>query len=378
MLRVLHLHSSFGAGGKELRCVRLINAFGAHIAHDIVSAEPDNLAAGRGISSAIDVAYPADFPELSGRPGWMRLRTIAEAMRGYDLLLSYNWGAMDAVMAHRLFGRRLGLPPLVHHEDGFNADEADGLKARRNWYRRLALARSFALVVPSMRLENIARETWHQPAMRVHRIPNGIATSAYAREPAPDALPGLVKRPGDLWLGTMAGLRAVKDIPAMVRAFAPLPSAWQLVIAGEGPEREAVLNEAIQYGVEQRVHLAGFVRDPAAIAGLFDIFALSSRSEQFPISVVEAMAAGLPVAAPSVGDVIDMVSVENRPFIVPSSDEGALHKAFAALADAPELRRTIGEANRSRARELYDEARMIEAYRQLYSAAVGREFPLPD
>lgn len=373
MFSILHLHSSFGAGGKELRCVRLINAFGAGVSHDIVSAEPDNLAAGRGISQSIDVTYPSDFPELAGRPGWVRLRAIADSMRGYDLLLSYNWGSMDAVMAHRIFARRLGLPALVHHEDGFNADEADGLKARRNWYRRLALPRASALVVPSLQLERIARETWRQPPERVHRIPNGIPTDAYGHEPAPDVLPGLVKHPGDLWMGTMAGLRAVKDIPAMVRAFASLPSTWRLVVAGEGPERETVLNEAGRLGVANRVHLPGFVSDPAAIVGLFDIFALSSKSEQFPISVVEAMAAGIAVAAPAVGDVMDMVSAENRPFIAPAGNESALRDAMLALARDPQLRRTVGEANRRKARRSYDETRMIEAYRQLYSQAAGRE-----
>ncbi len=213
-------------------------------------------------------------------------------MRGYDLLLSYNWGAMDAVLAHTLYVEAFGLAPLIHHEDGFNEDEARRLKAWRNWYRRIALGRSAALVVPSRRLERIAREVWHQPESRIHRIANGIPTAAYAKKPKLDGLPSLIKRKGELWLGTLAGLRAVKDLPALVRAFAALPTEWQLVILGEGPERAAIESEAQRLGLEHRVHLPGFVADPARVAGLFDIFALSSKSEQFPISLVEAMAAG--------------------------------------------------------------------------------------
>ncbi|HTN13978.1 MAG TPA: glycosyltransferase [Sphingomonadaceae bacterium] len=369
--RILHLHSSFDAGGKEVRCVRLINAFGAEFSHTIISAQPGALAAGKLISGAVAVDYPADFPPLAGSPLPARLKGLARAMRGFDLVLSYNWGAMDAVMAHRLFAPSMGLAPLIHHEDGFNSDEAERLKIRRNLYRRLALRRASGLVVPSFVLERIAREVWHQPAHRVHRIANGIPTAAYAVAPPPDAVPGLVKREGEKWLGTLAGLRAVKDLPAMVRAFAPLPSEWRLVILGEGPEREAIMAEARRLGVAERVQLPGFAPDPAKVVGLFDIFALSSKSEQFPISVVEAMAAGLPVAAPGVGDVAQMVAPANEPFIVPPGDDAALADAITALAADPERRREVGAANREKARNSYDEGAMLAAYRALYQGAMA-------
>jgi glycosyltransferase involved in cell wall biosynthesis len=208
----------------------------------------------------------------------------------------------------------------------------------------------------------------------VRRIPNGIRTRAYGKEPRPDVLPALVKHKGELWVGTLAGLRKVKNLNALVRVFAFLDDKWQLVIAGEGPERAAILAEAERLGIEDRVHLPGFVSDPASIAGLFDVFALSSVSEQFPISLIEAMAAGLPVAAPAVGDVAEMVATENRPFIVAPGDESELREALLALAEDPALRRRIGDANRVRARKTYDEAAMIERYKALYWGLMGRKF----
>ncbi|KPL68134.1 glycosyl transferase family 1 [Erythrobacter sp. SG61-1L] len=369
--RILHLHSSFDAGGKEVRCVRLINAFGGEFAHAIVSAERGAMAAAALISPDITVEYPQDFPSLAGPPLPGRLKGLARAMAGFDLVLTYNWGAMDAVMAHCLFARSMGLPPLVHHEDGFNSDEAERLKPRRNIYRRLALRGASALVVPSFRLERIAREVWHQPARRVHRIANGIATAAYALHPEPNAVPGLVKGAGEKWVGTLAGLRAVKDLPALVRAFAPLSPEWRLVIVGEGSERAAILEEARRLGVAERVHLPGFASDPAKVVGLFDIFALSSKSEQFPISVVEAMAAGSPIAAPQVGDVAQMVAEENAPFIVDGGSGAALAGALASLATNPELRRRLGKANREKARISYDEGAMLAAYHALYTGAIA-------
>jgi len=375
-LRILHLHSSFAAGGKELRAARLMNAFGRGIAHVVVSAQPGAHGAAAVLDKKLDVTFPDDFPSLQGKPLPGRLQRIARAMQGFDLVLTYNWGAMDAVMAHTLFQGIHRLPPLVHHEDGFNEDEANGLKASRNWFRRIALGRTSALVVPSRRLESIALDTWQQPRGRVQYIPTGIDLAAYAKKPRADALPRVVKRPGERWLGTLAGLRPVKNLPRLVRAFAPLPEEWQLVILGEGPEREAIRNEAMACGVAHRVHLPGFVADPSQAVGLFDLFALSSDSEQFPISVVEAMASGLAVASPAVGDVAQMVSGENRPFITPAGDEAAFARTLEKLATGEVLRTQIGAANRVHARAHYDAKSMITAYRTVYAQAMGRSaFP---
>lgn len=352
-----------------MRCVRLIAAFGARARHSIVSAVPGAIGAAELIPERVALDFP-DFPPLTGWPGLGRLKRIAEAMRGYDLILTYNWGAMDAAMAHTLFADTMSLSPLVHHEDGFNEDEAARLKTRRNLYRQLALGRAAALVVPSRRLEDIALRVWRQPRTRVRRIANGIDVAAYGIKPPPDKLPGLIKHPGEKWIVTMAGLRKVKNLPRLVRCVAPLPDEWQLVVFGQGPERETILAEAAACNVEHRIHLPGFVERPVDIIGLADIFALSSDSEQFPISVVEAMAAGLPVAAPEVGDVKVMLAPENRAFITPCGDDQALAEALRTLAEDSGLRLRLGEANRQQAVAQYDEAAMIARYRALYSGLI--------
>jgi L-malate glycosyltransferase len=369
--RFLHLHSTFTLGGKEARAVRLMNAWGAEASHTVVSAMPGALAAREAIAPGIAVAFP-DFPPLAGRPSLARLRAIAGAMRGHDLVLTYNWGAMDAVMAHRLFARIMALPPLVHHEDGFNADEANGQKPARVLWRRVALPTADAVIVPSWTLERIARRSWGRRRRAPCLIPNGVPVERFRPPPAADAIPGFARRPGELVIGTMAGLRAVKNLPRLVRAFAALPDPARLVIVGEGPERPAILAEAARLGVADRVHLPGFLPDPARYVGLFDIFALSSDSEQAPISLLEAMAAGLPALSTDVGDVARTVAAENRPFVVPASHEPALAGALLELAADPALRARIGGANRARATEQFDEAQMIRAYRSVYGQALNR------
>lgn len=368
--RILHVHATFDEGGKELRCVRLINAFGKTAEQAIVSGDLDRRGAARFLDSRIKVKWPR-FPKLSGFPTLGRLKRLAEAMQGYDLICTYNWGAIDAALAHTLFADVFKLPPLVHHEDGFEEEEARRLKWRRNIHRRIALGRTAALVVPSRQLERIALENWQQPRTRVRLIPNGIDTRAYAATPPRDALPRLVKRRDEYWVGTLAGLRAIKNLTALVAAIGNLPEEWQLVIAGEGPEREAILAEAEAQGVEDRVHLPGFVDKPWKLVGLFDIFALSSHAEQFPTSIVEAMAAGLPIVAPRAGDIGAMVASDNGPYLTDPGDDDALVKALETLAKDPEARHRIGTANRARAAEEFEESRMVERYRALYFGLAG-------
>lgn len=368
-LHILHLHSSFDLGGKEARAVRLMNVFGDLARHTIVSGVPGALGARAAIDPGIAYQIAQDPPPLTGKPSVARYEAIARYMRRFDLVLSYNWGAIDGVMARRVFGK--GAPPIVHHEDGFNADEASGLKPERNMYRRIALGAAHALVVPSHTLEAIALKSWRQPTARIHRIANGIDVARYQQPPAARSIPGFRKKAGEIVIGTLAGLREVKDLPLLVRAVGGLSGPVRLVIVGEGPERGTIEAAASAMGIADRVHLPGFLPDPARYIGLFDILALSSRSEQFPIAVVEAMAAGLPVVAPPVGDVATMLSAENRPLLARAGTELWLRDALQVLVSDPALRTQVGTANRLKAQSEYDERRMIDLYRALYAAAVG-------
>jgi L-malate glycosyltransferase len=364
-LRILHCHSTFSLGGKEARAVRLMNVFGDRAYHSILSAMPDALGARDSIDPRIKIEFPGEAaPPLYGKPSPGRYRDLARYMTQFDLVLTYNWGSMDAVGARRVFPD--GLPRLIHHEDGFNADEVVKLNWKRNGFRRLMLPAADRVVVVSQRLETIARDVWKQSPNRIVRIPNGIDTALYAHLPQPDSIPGFMRAPGDVVVGTLAGLRAVKNLPRLVRAVAAQPEHVKLVIVGEGPERAAILAESQRLGIADRVHMPGFLPEPHRYVGHFDIFALSSDSEQFPISLVEAMAAAKPILSTDVGDVKAIVAADSRDFVVAAHDEAGFAAALNRLVNDSELRVRLGKSGQSLAVTDYDERKMIAQYARLY------------
>lgn len=375
--RILHLHASFDPGDSQLRTVKLINGWRGKAVHSIVSGDPDRIEAAGLLDKGIQVFWPP-FPSLSGKPTPGRLRFLAERMSGYDLICSYNWGAIDAALAHTLFADLYELAPLVHHEDGLDADEIRQPMLRRNFYRRIALGRTSALVVPSRRMESIALETWKQPRTRVQRIANGIDTRALARPVSRDALPGLIKRKGEFWIGAITDLHEGNELGALVRLIERLPSEWNLVLAGDGPERDSLLQLAVDLEVEDRVHLPGTVENRETILRLLDILALSSLRGQLPVSVIEAMAAGLPVIAPREGEIGSIVASENGPLLSDPGDEQAMMKVAWSLTSDPQMRKRIGKANRDKARSEFDEREMIERYRALYWGLMNRKGPGDD
>ncbi len=370
--RILHLHSSFNLGGKEARAVQLMNAFGAAASHTVLSAMPEAMGAAKMVQDDVDVVYPGQTqaPVLYGKPSPFRYLKLARYFQKFDLLLSYNWGSMDAVGAHRLFSPFIPLPPLIHHEDGFNEDEREKRNWKRDAFRRLMLPTAHRLMVPSATLEQVARAGWHVPPEKLIRFSNGIRVTDYA---APSAPPPFAKQDGDIWVGTLAGLRTVKNLPALVRAVAAAANPRiHLLIAGEGPEKGAIIAEAERLGMAARLHMLGFCPRPADIVPHFDIFALSSYSEQQPISLMEAMASGLPACSYAVGDTAHMIAPENADCIVQPLDEAALSAALRRLAGDKALRVQIGRANRAKALAEFDEAVMIKKFRQIYGGALKR------
>src|SRR5579859_2115184 len=359
--RLLHVFSTFAVGGPQVRFCALANSFGPDWRHDVIAMD-GNLACRERLLPGLAVGFPEVAVHKGDTLGNVRRFRAALRTLRPDVLVTYNWGAIEWAMANALVGRR-----HVHIEDGFGPEERARQIPRRVLVRRLFLRRA-TVVLPSQTLWRIATGVWRLDPQRVHYIPNGIDLGKFAAPPGGDApWPG-----GGPVIGTVAALRAEKNLARLLRAFALVhrepPVPGRLVIVGDGPERPALQALACSLGLGAEVHFTGHMAEPQGAYQHFDVFALSSDTEQMPLSVLEAMAAGLPVAATDVGDVSFMLAEANRRFVtVP--DDAALARALTALLDGPTLRRDLGAANRARAERDYSEQAMIGAYADLFQGA---------
>ena len=218
-------------------------------------------------------------------------------------------------------------------------------------------------------LYDLVADVWRLSRGRVLYLPNGIDCSRYARAEDAALIAALGIPNGYPVIGTVTVLRREKNLLRLVRAFAALPHDLEarLVIVGDGPERMSLAHAASAANVADRVIFTGAVADPARLLGRFAVFAITSDTEQMPNAVLEAMAAGLAIAATDVGDVKRMVSPENAEFVVPLEDEAGLTSALGRLLRDRALSTRIGGANQLRVRAEYSLDAMVARYDALFS-----------
>ena len=223
--------------------------------------------------------------------------------------------------------------------------------------------------MPSHTLYEVATRVWRLPPKRVLYLPNGIDCRRFAAPPDRALLAEFGIADGVPVIGTVAGLRREKNLERLLRVAARLPAELgaRIVIVGEGPERALLADAAAHLGIADRVVLTGAIERPERIVGRFDLFALTSDTEQMPNSVLEAMAAGVPVVATDVGDVKSMVGSESADLVIPSGDEEALGRAMLALLRDPERRARISRANQIRANADFRLETMVARYDALFS-----------
>ena len=358
---ILHVFPSFNIGGAQVRTIALIDRFGDTFSHQIVAIDGNY-----GAASLLPPGADVRLGGFTARAGSL-FRRLAQyrreiAARAPDLLVTYNWGAIEWAMANAVAGI-----PHIQIEDGFGPEEKDRQIPRRVWTRRLTLWRS-EIVVPSRQLWNLATKVWRLPEKRVHYIPNGIEPQDHPSAPVADL--GLNLPEGLCRIAWAGALRREKNLIRLLRAFAPLKDKAVLLVIGDGPERRAVLEEAERLSLGSSIRLLGRREDVRDILMRCDVMALSSDTEQMPLVVLEAMDAGLAIASTDVGDVGHMVCAENRPYVAERSD-AALGRAMAALVLDAGLRRKIGAANREQVRRKFLAGDMTQSYRTLFLDTAG-------
>jgi glycosyltransferase involved in cell wall biosynthesis len=359
-LRVAQLIQYYGIGGIERMVEGLVPAFHS-----------------RGVDTVV-AAYRGDGPvrqaiEAQGAPA-----VLLPGRSGLDPLLPFRlsrWlrtSGADVLHTHHLgpflYGAaaaRLAGLPHVHTEHSHEIYDAP---------RRLALGRRMddhATVIAVS--QEIA--TWRASVLGrcCAVVPNGVpvppAPTPEARARA-RALLGVAD--DDVAVGCVARLAPEKDHATLVRALhAALPSAphLRLVLAGDGTERLALVALAAELGVGDRVLFLGARSDVADLLPGLDLFTLASRREGLPLSLLEALASGVPAITTAVGEMPRVLS-SGAGITVPPGDPAALASALARGALDPAWRRTAGATGRALVQSSYSMDAMADAYLHFYRAAI--------
>ena len=364
--RLLHIFPTFGPGGTELRMASILNGLGEAFTHTIVPLNGQ-----QGAAERLDPNVAVEFLRApAGRGGLlypMALRRIVLSARP-DLLVTYNWGAIDAVLGCMV------APPcsMVHNECGFGPDEASTFKQRRIWTRRIALQRVFCTIVVSRMLHEVARTRFGLTEGKLRFIQTGVDTARFTPARNQELRRQWGADDETVVFGFAGGLRGEKNLHLLLKAFreASLPNDV-LVLIGDGPDRGELEQLAVNLGIGDRVLFQGHASDISRMMPAFDVFVMSSRTEQTPNALLEAMACGLPVIATNVGDCAALVGASGAPFIVDSDDHAAYAGALQRLAESPDLRRALGADNRTRAVAEFSKDRMIQEYGDVYLSAIA-------
>jgi glycosyltransferase involved in cell wall biosynthesis len=310
---------------------------------------------------------------LRRRPGFRPQvgRAIAQfaAERDIDVLHCHQYSPFVYGRIAAIWNRRL---KIVYTEHGRLSD------APPSWKRRLVnpLLSRFdgSIVAVSHELRDYMIES-RFPRERVRVIHNGI-------EPAVAASP-VDRRRARMLLGlddrafvvtTVARLDPVKDLVTLLDAFAQVrtrvPSA-RLVIVGDGPERQRLEARAAQDDLAGSVRITGYRADVRALLPAADVYASSSISEGVSITILEAMATGIPVVATAVGGTPEILSDGTGGVLVPRRDPARLGAAIVSLAEDHRRRAALAVSARRRLETAFTIDRMVDDYARSYRGLAG-------
>ncbi len=249
-------------------------------------------------------------------------------------------------------------------------DDATWMSAPTRWCERWLVRDAQEILADSRGLAAArrARGVLPRDATVVHL---GAPEPAEATAEARAAVRAALHLPAEATVCTIVGrLHAVKAHDVLLAAWAALEGAHRdahLLVCGSGNEEPALRAQAAQLAEPARVHFLGLRRDVPAILQATDLFVLPSHSEGFPVSIVEAMGAGLPVVATRVGGVEEAVIDDITGRLVPPGDPVALARALSELLGDPALRTRWGAAARERFRTEFTAEREVDKLEAIYA-----------
>jgi glycosyltransferase involved in cell wall biosynthesis len=236
---------------------------------------------------------------------------------------------------------------------------------RSRLIQRLICARIDRYIAVSEHLSRQLRERLHFPARKISVIHNGISLAPFRRAVDPDlraALAGPSKRPLILAVARLAEQKGQRFLIAALRA---LPNAI-VVLAGDGPDRAQLEQQAHALGLQDQVIFLGQRADVPELLACCDVAVLPSLYEGLPLAVLEAMAAGKPIVATRVGGTSEAIQEDETGLLVPPADPGALANAIGTLLSSPALARQLAAAAQARVTQGFSAEVMTQQVANLY------------
>jgi glycosyltransferase involved in cell wall biosynthesis len=253
------------------------------------------------------------------------------------------------------------------------------IEPRARWIQRYAFNHGVVPVAVAREVAVSLERLYRIQPCRV--ISNGIPTDRYAcpQIPRKDWRAREGFRDEDVLFVCVARFAPQKNHALLLKAFAQGPASdpnARLVLVGDGPLREQTQQQAGVLGLARQVHFLGLRTDIPDVLGAMDVFVLSSDYEGNPLSVMEAMAVGLPVVSTAAGGVPDLLESGKEGFVVQPGDAHGLSSSMTFLLGNRDARRSLGMAAASRARENFDVSKMVQAYEEVYEDLVDRSHRL--
>ena len=376
---VVHLLYRLDFGGLETVLAECINRMApAKYRHAIVCLTDYTAFADKITRPGVGL-YALHKPPGPGLGTHVRLWQLLRRLRP-TILHTYNLSAIE----YALTATVAGVPVRVHAEHGRDLSDPTGANRKHNLLRRLMTPFIDTFIPVSKDLRHWLQTVIRVPQSKNLLINNGVDTDQF--RPATNTTAASAAAGGDMsgdatfTVGTVGRIQDIKNHRGLVLAFeqlcALLPEQahrLRLTIAGDGPLMPALRQQVAASRVGSRISLLGARSDIADLMRSFSVFILPSFAEGTPITLLEAMASGLPVVASDVGGIPEVVSPGHTGMLVAPTDHAGMAAALAAYFSDPPLAARHGAAGRSTIEQHYSITAMLTNYTALYDALCLRK-----
>jgi glycosyltransferase involved in cell wall biosynthesis len=362
-MRILYVITRSEVGGAQVVVLTYLRSLRESADLALVTGEEGFLAnEARALGITVFVV-PQLVPQVSLRMDWRAVRALYQVIRAYK---------PDLVHAHSskagLIGRvaaSLAKVPSVFTAHGFAFTENAGVMRRilaisGEW---IAARLGGAVIAVSDYDSDLAVRCRVLSPNQVSVIHNGLPDMSFRATPAAGLQVNIVM---------VARFAPPKAHDSVLRALSGLHVDFKLWFIGDGPSIARVRADSIKFGLSERVLFMGTRSDVPELLSKAHIFVLASEYEGLPISILEAMRAGLPVVASDVGGTRECVRNHHNGFLVQRGDAEGLRARLSELIASCTLRERMGQAGRKLFEEEFTEAAMIQKSIRVYEAALGK------